>query len=378
MKQNAIIYVITKLELGGAQKVCLSLFKQFESSDTFDVFLISGKDGKLVELVKDNNNVILLDNLKREISFLGIINEIRSFFRIIKEIKKIKNKYKEVLVHTHSTKAGIIGRWATFFAGVKNRVHTIHGYAFHDHQNFVAWLLAYIPELLTSFITTHFVCVSSKDSNTGKKIFPKFKNSIIRAAVEWDKFFIPAHKLETHPKNIFTFGTVACFKKQKNLFDLLNAFKEVYAKNTLCRLEIIGDGILRSDIEKWITKNKLEKAIILHGWQENVAQIMIDWDCFVLSSLWEGLPCAVVEARLLKLPVLSYDTGGISEIILNNKNGYLFKQKDWLSLAKGMLKISSDKNSYLNLKNFDEDLNDFNEKNMFIKHVALYNRIILK
>ena len=59
---------------------------------------------------------------------------------------------------------------------------------------------------------------------------------------------------------------------------------------------------------------------------------MLNWHAFVLSSLWEGLPCAIVEARLLKLPVLSYNTGGIRDVIQHGKNGYLYHQKDWQKL----------------------------------------------
>lgn len=319
-----VLYIITKLELGGAQKVCLSLLKGLHNSGK-NALLISGIEGSLVKDLINSPSVILLKNLKREISLSYFFQEIKNFFELINEIKKIKKKYPNLIVHTHSTKAGLIGRWAAFFAGIKKRIHTIHGFGFHPYQNKLVWFATYFLELITSLITTHYICVSSEDVKIGRKLFPKFekKHSIIRAAIEWDKFYAASKIVPSiNEKEQFIFGTVSCFKKQKNLFDLLKAFKKVNEKNKNCRLEIIGDGILRNSIEEWITQNNLDNYIILHGWQDNVAQFMINWNTFVLSSLWEGLPCAIIEARLLKLPVLAYDTGGIHDVILQGENGF--------------------------------------------------------
>ena len=118
-------------------------------------------------------------------------------------MKKLKKQHPHLIVHTHSTKAGIIGRWAAFFAGIKKRIHTIHGYGFHAHQNKILWVSIYLIEFITSLITTHYVCVSSEDVKTGIKLFPHFsgKHSIIRAAVDWDQFFIPAHQVAQFPEH---------------------------------------------------------------------------------------------------------------------------------------------------------------------------------
>ena len=98
----------------------------------------------------------------------------------------------------------------------------------------------------------------------------------------------------------FIFGTVACFKRQKNIIDLFKAFRLVRQKKPNAVLEVIGDGVLRPELEAWITQNALNDAIILHGWQNNVANHMIRWHAFVLSSLWEGLPCACGQRGCLE------------------------------------------------------------------------------
>jgi glycosyltransferase involved in cell wall biosynthesis len=234
-------------------------------------------------------------------------------------------------------------------------------------------------ELITSFITTHFVCVSSEDVKTGIKLFPRFaqKHSIIRAAVSTE-FFIPAQKINSFPvyQKPFIFGTIACFKKQKNLFDLLQAFELVHTKNNNTLLEIIGDGAMRQNIEQWIKDHNLTHAITLHGWQQSVASHMLNWHAFVLSSLWEGLPCAIIEARLLKLPVLSYNTGGIHDVIIPGENGFLYAQKDWQSLAHGMLSLTSNKELYTKLQSHPDDLKDFETSNMVQEHLQLYRTLM--
>lgn len=378
-QKQHIVYIITKLELGGAQKICLSLLKGQDQNAT----LISGTEGLLVKEIINNPHVILLKELTREVRFFGFINEIVCLFKLVVLLRQLKKKYGYLLVHTHSTKAGLLGRWAAFFAGIKTRVHTVHGYAFHNHQNKLVWFLIYFAEFVTSFITTHYICVSSADVKTGIRLFPWFatKHSIIRAAVDRKQFFIPAQRVMINPghsvitNHLFIFGTIACFKPQKNLFDLLHAFEYAYTQNSHIRLEIIGDGELRPALETWIFEHKLNKVITLHGWQDHVALIMMHWHAFVLTSLWEGLPCAIIEARLQKLPVISYNTGGIHDVIIHGENGLLYPQKEWRELAQGMLEISLNQQLYKKLSKYRDELDDFEIGAMIEQHRKLYREI---
>lgn len=378
MTQPHIVYIITKLELGGAQKICLSLFNQLATHGV-NTTLITGSHGVLVDAVRDKRNVILLSSFKREISHLAIVNELRAFWSLVCTLKKIKNQHKAVIVHTHSTKAGILGRWAAWLACISTRVHTVHGFAFHQHQRWLPWLLIWAIEAITSLITTHFICVSQADAHTGSQLLPFFSRrwSLIRAAIDTDSFY--AARKTSLPKSHnapFVFGTIACFKPQKNIFDLLRAFELVHNCEPTSKLEIIGDGMLRSNIEQWIADHNLSKAIVLHGWQQHVVSIMNTWNSFVLSSLWEGLPCAVVEARILQLPVISYNTGGISDVIINEKNGLLVPQKKWCLLAEAMLRIMRDTALYTTTKQHPDQLHDFKTTTMVDQHCALYQRLI--
>jgi glycosyltransferase involved in cell wall biosynthesis len=378
-KENVpVVYIVTKLELGGAQKVCLSLFQELKQKN-HHTWLISGTEGSLVTTVQHNPNVILLPSLKRECSLSNLKSDSKTFFTLIKNLKLLKSKHPELIVHTHSTKAGYLGRWAAFFAGIPHRFHTVHGFGFHAHQSKLGYMAAYILEFFTTFITTHYVCVSTEDQKTGGKLLPGFsnKNTLIRAAIDDEKFH-PAQLAPLDRNAPFIFGTVSCFKKQKNLFDLLLAFQEVHRQYHHTRLEIIGDGSLRPDIEAWIASYNLEHVITLHGWQDDVAPLMKRWHVFVMSSLWEGLPCAAVEARFLKLPVLAYNVGGMSDLVLDGKNGFLYEPRNVQQLVHGMCALISDTTLYLKLKAYPEDLSAFTRNAMILQHSILYRYVTTK
>lgn len=377
IKKIHVVYIITKLEVGGAQKVCLSLFNGLLQADHI-AHLISGTSGPLAATVQNNEQVYLFNTMVRELSVWSFFNEIRNGIQLIRTLYALRKKYPQLIVHTHSTKAGIVGRWAAFFAGVSFRIHTIHGYGFHEYQSRIAWFAIYFLELITSFITTHFICVSTHDVKTGVQLLPGFchKHSIIRAGIDWQRFYQPTNcYTPIVQKTTFTFGTIACFKPQKNLFDLLHAFKQLYHHSPQARLEIIGDGILRTHIEQWIHKNNLSHIITLHGWQQHVLPIMKTWHAFVLSSLWEGLPCAIVEARLLRLPVISYAIGGINEVIKHKENGLLCDAKDIKALAHNLHQIMHNKTLYYQMQKYPDNLSDFSDRHMIKEHIDLYKKI---
>jgi glycosyltransferase involved in cell wall biosynthesis len=377
-----IVYIITKLELGGAQKVCLTLANEVAKS--MQTALISGTHGILVASTEDLAHRYLLPSLEREIGLFSFLADLRSFIEMIKILRRLKKKHPTLIVHTHSTKAGILGRWAAFFAGVGIRIHTIHGYAFHNNQSRIGWLLRYLPELITSFITKHFVCVSQCDQTTGKRLFPGFekKNSLIRAAV--DDIFFDNHQPTSKPYDTtrpFVVGTIACFKPQKNLVDLLKAFQLVHT--TLIssghrppELHIIGDGEQRPILTAWVAEHHLTEAVFFLGWQQSVQPFLLHWDVFALTSLWEGLPCAIIEARLSHLPVIAYNTGGIAEIIQTNKNGYIVAQGAWEELAQHLIQLAINPTLQHALALCKNDLMDFHNKTMVKTHTTLYNSLL--
>ena len=102
---------------------------------------------------------------------------------------------------------------------------------------------------------------------------------------------------------------------------------------------------------------------------------MQHWHLFALSSLWEGLPCALIEARLLKLPIVTYNTGGISDIIFHGVNGLVYPQKHWQQLAQGILLLAQDDILYATLAHYPDNLQAFTRQEMIKRHETLYQQL---
>jgi glycosyltransferase involved in cell wall biosynthesis len=371
--KKPVVFIITQLELGGAQKVCLSLYHSLK--DERDTYLIVGKGGTLDATVAGDSRVIFIPELEREVGGRKIFRELRALWSLIKTLRSLRTQHPEIVVHTHSTKAGLLGRWAAFFARIKTRIHTVHGFALHPHLSRLAWWAIWACEQLTVPITTTFICVSNADIHDGSGFFWGFarKAQLIRAAVD-NKQFVPAEENSSLPTPpLFIIGTIACFKPQKNLLDLLDAFAEVVIHAPHARLEIIGDGIERDLLEQKILDSGLIDQVTLLGWRYDVPTIMKRWQCFALSSLWEGLPCALVEARLMKLPVVAYATGGIPEVIIEGKNGYLIPQKNWHLLANRLIALATNTALYTKMAEYPDNLTSFYHTRMWDAHRTLYD-----
>ncbi len=364
----AVLHIITKLDLGGAQKSCLALIQELQTQHpNYEIYLISGITGPLVPQAQTLKNVYLLPSLIWEVKLQNIFLELQNFYHIWQIMRQLKQKHPQLIVHTHTIKAGTIGRFAGLLAGVKTRIHTIHGYAFHPYQNKLVWLSFYLIELINSLITTHFICVSQSDLEAGCELFPNFKlkSSLIRAATTG-----PVQPLRPVKSTGFTIGTIANLKPGKNLFELLRAFKLAQKSYPNLKLEIIGDGPLGPAITEQIKKLNLTEQVKLLGWVPNPQIYLQNWQTFVFTSLWEGLPCAVVEARALNLPILAYQVGGIPDLILPEQ---LYPIGSWSKLADGI------KKHYLQIPKLHPPtlLPEFYTAKMALDHINLYKELSL-
>lgn len=381
MHKPAVLHIITKLDLGGAQKSCLALIAELQQKHpTFETYLISGHTGELVKQAQTLKNIYLLETMLWEIHPKNIFLEIQNFRRIIAIMRDLKAKHTHLIIHTHTIKAGTIGRWAALIAGIKHRIHTIHGFSFHPYQNKLIWLFFYLIELINSLITTKFICVSSQDLQAGVEILPFFrqKAQIIRAATLYKPNQLINHpdtsKHIKHAKkqsNVTTIGTIASLKTGKNLFDLIKAFKLASQTVPNLQLEIVGDGPLRGHIQAYLNQNNLQNKVKIWGWTPNPAQYAHQWDLFVFTSLWEGLPCAIVEMQDLGIPILAYHVGGICDLIDKSK---LYHTGRWPALAQAMINFALHPTSHL-AQTLDYS---FYIPKMALDHAHIYQALITK
>lgn len=339
-KANAL-FVITKLELGGAQKQLLAIIRNLDQR-RFPPFLFCAREGLLVEDALAIKGLTFFGSLFLERK-INPLKDLASFFQLRSFIKK--NNIQ--IVHTHSSKAGVLGRLAARTCHARVIIHTVHGWSFNSFQPaWKRWLFIRLERLCASF-SDRIIVVSDHDREVGLKLHIGSPEKYLRInyGIDYDEFSRPdpdnKKRLILAPHEIVV-GMVSCFKPQKSPEDFIRLACAVRQGPDNVKFILAGDGILRGRIERLIKKHKLEKNILLLGWRRDIPQVLSCLDVFVLTSLWEGLPVTVLEAMASSLPIVATDTGGIREVIVDGENGFLEKPKDISSLARRVKELLQD------------------------------------
>jgi glycosyltransferase involved in cell wall biosynthesis len=340
-----VIHVITKLELGGAQKVTLMTLERLPR-ESYNVGLVSGPEGLLVEWANRIPDLsrTWLPSLIREVR---PVQDGKAFF----SLWKLFRKERPQVVHTHSSKAGILGRWAAWLAGVPFIFHTAHGFGFNDFQrpavrNFYIWL-----ERATTRITTKLVVVSYANAEKGEKMGAFKRNDWIlcRDAISVAEFLQPKPRRAmlrewNIPEDKVVVGMVACLKPQKSPVDFVDVAAKVLKEQPNVHFVMAGDGELRAAVEARSRELRIEQNLTLLGWQKekDMPEIYRNLDIVVLTSLWEGLPCVFSEAMAAELPIVATNVDGAREAIVDGESGFLHQPHDIEGMARSVLRLTSD------------------------------------
>ena len=327
MKKIKICIIITKLELGGAQKVALSLCEKIDLNK-FDPFLICGCGGILDKEISRAIRVYFVKDLVRE------INPYKDF-KALKKIYRILKKEQPDIVHTHSSKAGIIGRFAAKLAKIKNIVHTIHGFSFNDTQKKYMRNMFVFLERAGAKISKYLIPVSIENINKGlkNKIGKREQYRYIKLGIDVENFKNYQSELSLRKElnlsdSDFIITTIGPFKPQKNLKDFIKIADKVIKDNKKFKFVIAGDGEGRNELESLIKTYSLYDSVFLIGWRKDISNILNSSDLFVMTSLWEGLPISTIEAMSCGLvPVVNAVDGQI-EIVKDNYTGFLIRPYD--------------------------------------------------
>jgi len=324
-KKIKIAHIITMLELGGAQQNTLYTIEHL-SKEKFSCLLISGTGGILYEEAKKLQvKTCWIRYLIRPIRHLYDLLAFFSIYRVLL-------KEKPDVVHTHSSKAGILGRWAAHFSGVPFIIHTFHGFGFNDYQNSVLHKLFVWIEFLTAKITDKLIAVSEENMKTAlkKDIGLVSQYELIRSGIKISQFknvdisrlAAKKNELKIKPEEkVIT--TIGPFKTQKNIVDFVKAAKLVSQTVPDTRFIIIGDGPRRTinDLQSSVERLGLKERVIFTGWRKDIPELLAMSDIFVLTSLWEGLPRSIVEAMVSAKPVVAYAVDGVKEIVNDGVTG---------------------------------------------------------
>ena len=377
MPKVNLLYVITKLELGGAQKQLLALINLLDKKQ-FNPFLFTCREGLLCRDASSINGLILKKSRFLERS----INPLKDFLALIELYRFIKKNNIDI-VHTHSSKAGILGRWAGRFAGVKTIIHTVHGWSFNDCQPWLVKRIFIWLEKISARITAKLIVVSDHDKEKGLAcgIGDNDKYALIHYGIDHAFFRVGGEDARRDfgiAADDLVVGMVSCLKPQKCPQDFVKLSAMINKTTPDVKFILVGDGVLNSRIKKLISSFKLERQFIMAGWRKDIPAILRSLDIFVLTSSWEGMPISVLKAMASSRPVIVTDTGGITEVIVEDKTGFLVKTGDMDKMSEKLTNLLKNKDLRARIGHDAKDSlgQDFSLSNMAKLTQNLYTALL--
>ncbi len=394
MEKIKVLHIITRFDKGGsAQNTFLTLLGQ--KKQNFQPCLVSGlsleSEMKYEEIRTQEKDIQRLET--EDIKFIqcpslvrriNIIKDLKAFFDIWRIIKK----NKPLIVHTHTSKAGLLSRLAAKLARIPIIIHTPHGHVFFGYFGPFKTKIFIILEKLASRITDKIVTLTNreKEDHVVFRIASEDKFAVISSGIELNKFKkFPLNENRNFkrelgiPENSLIIGTVGRLEPVKGPEVLIETAKYIVSKYPETIFIFAGDGYLKQSLEKKASDLGLKKNMSFLGWRNDIAKIISVYDVFVLPSLNEGMGRVLVEAMALAKPIVASNIGGIPDLVTHGKNGFLVPPKNPKELAKyiQILLEDEEKREKMGLAGKEMALN-FSARNMVEKIAKLYEELLIQ
>jgi len=334
--------VITRLVLGGAQDNTLLTAAHLDRL-RYEVTLASGPttgpEGTLEDKIPQDVAFERVPELVRDPHPTKDIIALRRLYALMR-----RNRYH--IVHTHTTKAGLLGRIAARLARVPVVVHTPHGHAFHGYLNSAgSRALQWVERWLARW-SDRIICLTEaeRQDHLRFRAGPPEKFEVIHSGVDVERFRRARLASSPHmrrtlglPEDGPLVGCVARLVPIKGVRHLLEAVPLVRAAVPQATVVFVGDGPLRSELERRAAVLGLDGAVAFLGLRRDVAEIVALCDVVVLPSLNEGMGKAAVEAFAAGRPVVGSRISGIQDVITDGQTGLLVPPADPEALARAII-----------------------------------------
>ncbi len=292
---------------------------------------------------------------------------------------------KPDIVHTHSSKAGFLGRWAAWFAGVPLIVHTPHGHVFFGHFNPIMSGIFLLVEKITALITDCMVALTEgeKKDYIELSIIQPERIDIIHSGVDIDRYLATQVNIENKKRSIglnsksLIVGTVGWLLPIKGPMHLLNAMIKIWQSLSDVQLVYVGKGDQEEALKQQAMKMGVSDKVKYLGWRDDVHELMPLFDLFALPSMNEGMGRVLVEAMAAGKAVVASNVGGIPDLVHHGQNGFLVEPGDVAGLSAAIEKLLADQNLRREMgKRGQAMAYNFSESKMIKKIDALYAALL--
>ena len=331
-----VIHIIGGGEYGGAEEHILQLITHMPQHKVH-VKVITFYDAKFSQTLKEKGiDVFVLDQYNR------------FDFRIFSGLKSIFEQERPDIIHTHGVKANFFGRIAAKQSGIGKLITTVHSLLKYDYPNPIAYFITYLMEKSTRRYVTQFIAVSYAIEKQLKAEGQKEEQiSVIHHGIDVDHFYVPESKNDIRqelsiPEDCFVVGMIARMVKVKGISDFVNAANELLKQNQKFHFVIVGDGPEELSIHKQIQEKGLQDHFTLPGFRTDTERCLSGFDCFVSSSISEGLGLSVLEAMAAQIPVVATGVGGVLDFLKDHENGLVVPVHSPTAIANAVMQLKED------------------------------------
>jgi len=340
--------VIARLNIGGPAIHTILLTAGLDPA-RFESLLITGveaeHEGNMLDLAAAKGvQPLVIPDLGREISPWRDLRTLWMLYRLFR-------RWRPSIVHTHTAKAGTVGRLAAWLAGVPIVIHTFHGHVFHGYFGpqktrafiYIEWVLARLSDRIVT------VSEGQRTELAGYGIAPLDKIAVVPLGFELDELFhCQPHRGELRAElglaaDTPLVGIVARLTAVKNHHLFLKAARLIAQEEPGTRFLVVGDGELRDELETRTRELGLEEQVLFLGWRSDMPRIYADLDVVALTSRNEGTPVSLIEGMAAGVPVVSTAVGGVPDIVADGVCGYLVPPDDAAALARAIVALLRDK-----------------------------------
>lgn len=387
MKKIKILRIIARLNIGGPARHVIIL-QEGLANERFDSILVHGSiekgEGDMSYLIGNNRDkVIFIPEFVRKIN---PIKDLKAFIKIFSIIRR----EKPYIVHTHTAKAGTLGRLAAIMTGVPVKIHTFHGHIFYGYFNKISTGIFLMIERFLALFTDRIIAVSEKQKEELTKIYkiaPKKKFNVINLGFSMDQFLSSDKKRGFFRKKygfkednilIGAVGRLVGIKNHRLFLRSIEQLKKIIHRDIYSKVKflVIGDGPEKINLINYARYIGIANDVIFLGWIQNMDEVYADLDIVALTSKNEGTPLSLIEAFASSKPVIAVSVGGVKDVV--SDIGILVDDDEENAFAQGLKELiqSYEKRKEIGLKGREWVMQKFSKENLVQSIEKLYHELL--